>query len=312
MLRIRKLRHKTLKEGYIYASAFDGLEIKKFYLCVWDSDFNMANRALFVIRANRLENSCLPQYALVLKSKEEAFYQKGKKYTLRFSKTSNVFDKDGFFWSGAKGHSFQIQSREIQENFGVLFFPFQRKNHNTFFFALLETGGQFLAKSDLPLESFLEKKWDVSGKGTYGFSIYLQSYLQVEEVRFGDSVEMVYRFDLQESLPDRDISLESILYEYKPTQAKPKKPKIRKKEKLADEINWDVPENNGASRCYVMDPKDLQHKRDIQKESHLRLDMQMILKDSIQKFIENFGNQNPQDEDYYDLVEQILEKLERL
>ncbi|NUM34501.1 MAG: hypothetical protein HUU50_08155 [Candidatus Brocadiae bacterium] len=315
MLRIRKLRHKTLQEGYIYASAFECVDIKKFYLCIWDSYYNAKSRVHLVVQPIEYENGMIAQYALVLKFSQESFYEKNKKYLLRFSKTSEVFDREGFFWIGAKGSSFKVQTKEIEKNLGIFFLSKAIKNQNISFVSLLKMASEFSNQEAISLESFLKQKWEVHKKGTYSFAIYLHTYLQLDKICFGDSVEMVYRFDPGKSLPEKDFSVDTILYEYKPNRLSAKKKPRQKEipEKKSVSLPYEYQNQESSSvKFYSMDQEILQQKGYDPRQGNFMLDIKLILKESVQGFIKKFQDKNPQDENYDDLAEEILQKLEIL
>lgn len=268
---IRRLKNCGLRSGYISASAFKGVTPKKLFLCIWPSDPNITNRARFFVCAENLLTLCASQHV------DE------NKYILKFDKTANVFDEDGFFWTTAKGHNFQIETEEIENN--RLHFRINSSNKNRYFRDMLSV--IFGEEQQTYLSEYLQKNFRVEEKNTYAFCIYMQVKFHKDKICFGDTSEQIYRF-VSPCTFLGNINISAILYEYSK-------------------------EYKAKMTSMAVDPKIIE---EVQGENDLQIDtkedVRSVLKNCISGFLHNKDSRKINDEDYALLVEDILENLSKI
>lgn len=217
---IKILRNRTLKEGYVSATAFEQTP-RKLFVCVWPADPHVQERMALTVRALSQSDENAPdyeRYALVAESAGAP--AKARRYILKFYKTAQAFDLESFgpagerkfFWQGGKGSRFQITTDEVAAA-DIIFRAAPHRNNNIIFCNMLAAIGREAQKNACPLTGYLEENFDVSGKRTYSFEVYLQVPLALDQIRFGESVEDIYRFS-REAVPGKNFPVVSILYEY--------------------------------------------------------------------------------------------------
>ena len=149
---IRRLKNCGLQGGTVSVSAFKGVIPTKLFLCIWPTDPNIKNRAQFYIR--KIDNNIV----LVLRATTTT---PTDKIILKFDKTANVFDDQGFFWTASKGHNFQIETVEIDDN--DILFCADHINKNRFFLDMLQVIG-ICSEDEIAITEYLQKKFAVHEK----------------------------------------------------------------------------------------------------------------------------------------------------
>ncbi|WP_372370676.1 hypothetical protein [Candidatus Uabimicrobium sp. HlEnr_7] len=274
---IRRLKNCGLQSGYIGTTAFKGVIPTKIFLCIWPTDPNIKNRAYFSIRKIAGNN------IFVLQTTVE---HRGH-YVLKFDKTANIFDSEGFFWTAAKGHNFQIETKDIENN--QVFFCCDHINKNRFFLDMLQVISAENHNEDVSLVDYLQKTFNVRDKNTYGFAIYLQVDFKRDKIQFGNSCEEVYRF-VSPRFFLGDINISALLYEY----------------------NKDYQAQTNST---TVDPKVIEQTHsDVGKVDSIetRQSVRDVLKNCISSFLNEKHQQQLNDDDYTCLVEDILENLSKV
>ncbi|BBM83060.1 hypothetical protein [Candidatus Uabimicrobium amorphum] len=272
---IRRLKNCGLQGGTVSVSAFRGVVPTKLFLCIWPTDPNIKNRARFSVR--RVDNNTL----LVLHTVKSP----AQSCVVKFDKTANVFDNDGFFWTAAKGHNFQLQTAEI--NHREVLFCADHVNKNRFFSDMLQVISASY-RNEITLVEYLQKTFAVHEKNTYAFAIYLQVEFKREKIEFGNSCEEVYRFHSPRSILG-DVNISALLYEY----SKDYRPQMV---------------------STAVDPKVIEetHSRDALESCETRHSVRDVLKTCIANFLHEKQSTKLNDDDYTCLVEDILENLSKV
>lgn len=268
---IRKIRNATLSSGYIGMDAFSQKIPNRIFVCIWSSEPSIKKRTKISVAKQDLYNN------LIFKLKNDI----KRLFVLKFSKTSTAFDKDGFFWTATKGHHFEIKGEAKGNTVSFAGTP----KTNRFFQNLLQVITPVKNKS-IDLATYMKNNFDIIGKNTYAFSIYLQIKFYADEIIIGSSKEKIYRFEDLSFLQDCP-TIHGILYEYSVTS---KKQRITKK-------NVDV--------VHVAPSPEINNQ-------DLELDVRNIFKNSLSPFMSKFCDIAPNDEDYKELIDDILSNLSRV
>lgn len=274
---IRRLKNSGLQGGTVSVSAFKGVVPTKLFLCIWPTDPNIKNRAHFYIR--KMEDNVV----LVLRATKTPTTD----CILKFDKTANVFDDQGFFWTASKGHNFQIETAEIDNN--DILFCADHVNKNRFFLDMLQVIGTY-SESEIAITEYLQKNFDVHKKNTYAFAIYFQVEFKRDKIEFGNSCEEVFRFRSPRSVLG-DINISALLYEY----SKDYRPQM-----VTTSVDPKVIEETHSSFSNIVESSDTRHS------------VRDILKTCIGNFLQNKQPENFSDDDYTCLVEDILENLSKV
>ncbi|WP_372368112.1 hypothetical protein [Candidatus Uabimicrobium sp. HlEnr_7] len=200
-------------------------------------------------------------------------------FVLKFSKTSTAFDGEGFFWVATKGHHVELKGRVAEDK--VIFSDTKQKNN--FLHNMLQV---IPAKSPVLLSKYLEENFDVIGKNTYGFSAYLQIKFYNGKIQIGKHCEEIYQLE-NTSFLAQSVVIQSILYEYATTT---KNSALKKKD-------IDILPIASPSQAKAQDAN---------------LDIRDVFKNCLDPFISKYTDQQPDDEDYRGLIDDILANLSRI